>query len=1008
MREKLILMLLVSAVLSACNDSGGSKSKLPERRPSAQISGVAFDGTVSNGKVTVFAFDQGEKGQPIGAGTTDATGQFNITVTSSDRPLLIELSGGSHTEEFSGQTIQLREGELLRAVVNYRSGQDVHMALTHYSNMAVGLARFMIGAGELVDAAIDAANDQVSSLVGLDITRTIPLNVTSPGNASVSLTEGLRYGFASAAISSWTAWVSERNGLEVHRFYNSINFTQTAYRDVEADGLLDGFGRGQEGNSVQLAFGSVPVDANLYRKQLATHLLAMAAAETNNSTLGIDDLLPVAQSIASSEHVLFGGEPTIPLDNTPPDITGTEPEGQWKAGRFTFAVNAKDFVGVKEIIFYLNDAVLGEALDPANPTIEINSRNYADGEQRIGVKAVDALGNVANREFRVNFNNSGPIANVTSKMITNQAVYLLDGSWKTSDGSMAGITVQGQEAVVNRDGTWSAEVRLVAGVNPIPVIVSDGLGNRSELQVLVSLDQVPPSVNVNYSDARFVLDNGTIYSDTLAFAKSGDYPLYLATDKLTLNGRPLSSGVLDSSGIPNVTYVVSDSAVEGVFTSAENLKVEIRYLRNGDILSDWRPAPRAATGEGVAYLVALAEEGLAPGWHYTTPDELHEVFLRVTDEAGNQQTSKFSFKADIRPSDLDLAGLVVTDLGEGVFEVPFSRRGELHNRQGVLVNRFAGIKNDTFYDYYFRLDDAARHQVTNSVEKAIRENRVRLRTHTEWRARKVYHYGANCVNEYDKPSGSQTGYDPNWYELTSLSSYEGGRYVTRNAPVESGPAIDVYTDSPVAAPPLPWRDRARFSEETDRQKQVINTSTGSFAFFWRTDIRFMVGGKPYTAYSRGEDVCTNGLLYFQERKRYDYLSEPGYPRNAVSTFTETAGFTTTRFKVIDDRGAEIVPVGGWYRIPAGRSFVIEKYVSTPVMELHDDTEVGYLPSFRSYSVKQYDKSLSWNISRPVTVLISHGNGYDRLFNMRPARVMLGEGSRVYTVERKDPFSWNQR
>ena len=95
---KIIPYFLVVALLglSACGGGGGgdSDSSVAPERPSSSISGIAFDGLIIGGTVEVFDFTGGIKGQRLGTTVTDGSGLYSISLTTPDKPVLIEISGG--------------------------------------------------------------------------------------------------------------------------------------------------------------------------------------------------------------------------------------------------------------------------------------------------------------------------------------------------------------------------------------------------------------------------------------------------------------------------------------------------------------------------------------------------------------------------------------------------------------------------------------------------------------------------------------------------------------------------------------------------------------------------------------------------------------------------------------------------------------------------------------------------------------------------------------------------
>ncbi len=128
-----------------------------------------------------------------------------------------------------------------------------------------------------------------------------------------------------------------------------------------------------------------------------------------------------------------------------------------------------------------------------------------------------------------------------------------------------------------------------------------------------------------------------------------------------------------------------------------------------------------------------------------------------------------------------------------------------------------------------------------------------------------------------------------------------------------------------------------------------------------------------------EHELTANQWYHQTR--YWYESEPGYPKNEVSTFSESATFNSSGIKVFDELGNERVAISGWYKVLAGERVTVVKYVDTPTLAVYSDSVVADLASFGSYSDKHYDKSITWEIDSNLDISVIHGNSFNMLGGM---------------------------
>src|SRR5690606_18538300 len=121
---------------------------------------------------------------------------------------------------------------------------------------------------------------------------------------------------ATSSISQLTKWISKSNGEDVHSLYNSIKFAGAAYRDISADGKLDG-----EGENGSISQGLVRLTPEIYRHRIATNMLVMANSDRNIAELTPHDILPLAQRFNESDRSIFAGEAVIPVDDSKPVTT---------------------------------------------------------------------------------------------------------------------------------------------------------------------------------------------------------------------------------------------------------------------------------------------------------------------------------------------------------------------------------------------------------------------------------------------------------------------------------------------------------------------------------------------------------------------------------------------------------------------------------------------------------------------------------------------------------------
>lgn len=177
----LTFSLIVASTIWGCGGGGGG-TPAP---PATVVSGVAAKGLISGGTVNVFAVDQsGSVGTvPIGTGTTDSKGIYNVSVGSYSGAILVQVTGGTYQDESASPSAPPVPLPIpLRAAVAGASG-NVSVSVTPITELAVVKA----GSTSLPPAAITSANTLVSGLFKVDnIISTKPVAPTTTGFTGAS------------------------------------------------------------------------------------------------------------------------------------------------------------------------------------------------------------------------------------------------------------------------------------------------------------------------------------------------------------------------------------------------------------------------------------------------------------------------------------------------------------------------------------------------------------------------------------------------------------------------------------------------------------------------------------------------------------------------------------------------------------------------------------------------------------------------------------------------------
>ena len=96
--------------------------------------------------------------------------------------------------------------------------------------------------------------------------------------------------------------------------------------------------------------------------------------------------------------------------------------------------------------------------------------------------------------------------------------------------------------------------------------------------------------------------------------------------------------------------------------------------------------------------------------------------------------------------------------------------------------------------------------------------------------------------------------------------------------------------------------------------------------------------------------------------------QAGYPKNNITPVVTNYNLNTEDLTVVNSTlGQTILPVGGWYKVPAKTAITISKKVRLPVLDHFYDSELANPGSFTSYSEKKLDKTTTWKIDTNLSI-----------------------------------------
>jgi hypothetical protein len=284
----LIAMVAMLLFESACG-GGGS---IDVGSGGTGISGTVTKGPLSNATVNAFAIAGGLTGAQIGSTTTDANGNYTMSIGAHTGPVMLQASGGSYRDEATGSLLPMAPGDVMAAVIpSMASGITVTgMQITPITSMAQARAQQM--AGGMTPSNIAAANTAMGNYFSVsDILHVQPMNPLVPGSGSNAGADARNYGMTLAAMSQYAKSLNMAN----------TSALVTSMMSDASDGRMDGK-KGSSPVSMTMGgmMGTSMMASTAGTSGLATAMTDFVMSPANMSGLTITDVAPLVQKMSSA------------------------------------------------------------------------------------------------------------------------------------------------------------------------------------------------------------------------------------------------------------------------------------------------------------------------------------------------------------------------------------------------------------------------------------------------------------------------------------------------------------------------------------------------------------------------------------------------------------------------------------------------------------------------------------------------------------------------------------
>ena len=287
--------------LAACGGGGGGGDTVVAT--GGIIGGTGFKGPVANATVTAYAVSGGSPGAQIGMASTDGSGRFSLPIGNHAGPVMLQLSGGTYTDEATGATMNMAAGDVMTAILpTVAAGASISgVQITPLTAMARTAAQSL--SGGMTDANIAAANTAVGTYFMVsDILRVQPMNPLIAGTGSTASQDAINYGMAMAAMSQY----AKSQGMTVSSAF------VTAMMNDASDGMMDG--RTGQSTVMMGSMGGgmgVAMPGNAGTGGMAAAMSDFANSAQNRSGIQASMMQPLINRLSTSSGQIFPGAPAV-------------------------------------------------------------------------------------------------------------------------------------------------------------------------------------------------------------------------------------------------------------------------------------------------------------------------------------------------------------------------------------------------------------------------------------------------------------------------------------------------------------------------------------------------------------------------------------------------------------------------------------------------------------------------------------------------------------------------
>jgi hypothetical protein len=317
--------------LAGCGGGGGGGGSgsvvTPPPPVSGTVSGTAIKGPVNGATVTAYGISNGTMGAKIASSSTDAQGNFSLAMGTYAGAVMLQMTGGTFTDEASGSNMSMLSGDVMTAMLpTMTAGATLSgIQMTPLTSMAQSMAQRL--SGGMTDANITAANTNVGKhFMVTDILHNVPMNPLTSGSGNSATQDQINYGMALAGMSQY----AQSQGM------SSSSAMVTAMMNDASDGVMNGK---MSGSGVMMGgMGtSTMMPANAGTSGMASAMATFMASPQNRSGVTATMMQQLMNQLNASNGQMMGNGPGSAVNGT---MSGKVFNGAMSQGTVTaYAVN---------------------------------------------------------------------------------------------------------------------------------------------------------------------------------------------------------------------------------------------------------------------------------------------------------------------------------------------------------------------------------------------------------------------------------------------------------------------------------------------------------------------------------------------------------------------------------------------------------------------------------------------------------------------------------------------